>query len=216
MGLAQDVLVVAGLAGVAIAGLFFIIRGAGQAFEGFKFPEITLPSLPSITLPTFEFPTFELPTFELPSFEFPTFELPSFEFPTFELPTFEDIFPRSGNGGDFTDVGMAGARGERGGTGDEPQVLLDDLINVGLPDIPFAVTNIEETQAGFQQRSAALAELLPDLTRSTSLPDGDIIFGRQLSRESEDFESVLEAEARRSESIFTGLFGNVQNPEFGA
>jgi len=27
---------------------------------------------------------------------------------------------------------------------------------------------------------------------------------------------VLEAEARRSESIFTGLFGNVQNPEFGA
>jgi len=37
-----------------------------------------------------------------------------------------------------------------------------------------------------------------------------------LSRESEDFESVLAAEARRSETIFAGLFGNVQNPEFGA
>jgi len=74
MGLAQDVLVVAGLAGVAIAGLFFMIRGAGQALEGFEFPKIELPSLPDIdiTLPTINFPTFEFPDITFPTFEFPS------------------------------------------------------------------------------------------------------------------------------------------------
>lgn len=81
---------------------------------------------------------------------------------------------------------------------------------------PFAVTNIEETQEEFQERSAAFAEAFPTITESTSLPGGEIIFGVQLSRESEDFQTALEQEAARSESIFAALFGNVQNPEFGA
>jgi len=120
--------------------------------------------------------------------------------------------------GDFTDVGAAQARARQDGG--------DTLIDVatGFPgagsivrdliETPFAVANVPETQAEFQSRSGAFAEAFPDITRSTSLPDGDIIFGRQLSRESENFQSVLSEEAARSQSIFANLFGNVQNPNF--
>ena len=89
---------------------------------------------------------------------------------------------------------------------------VSDLINATIP-IPFAVANVEETQSQFQERAAAFAQAVPDIVRSTSLTD-EISFGRQLSRESEDFEDILAAEARRSEAIFAGLFGNVQNPNF--
>jgi len=53
MGLAQDLAVVGGLVVVGIVGLFFLARGIGQSLEGFKFPEITIPSFPEITFPSF-------------------------------------------------------------------------------------------------------------------------------------------------------------------
>ena len=77
----------------------------------------------------------------------------------------------------------------------------------------FATAIVPETQAGFQERSMAFAETFPNIAFSTSLTP-DITFGRQLSRESENFEDVLASEARRSEAIFVNLFGNVQNPNF--
>jgi len=83
-----------------------------------------------------------------------------------------------------------------------------------IPDIPFAVANVQETQAEFQERAGAFVEAFPELTGSTSLPGSEIVFGRQLSRNQEDFQSILDAEARRAESIFSALFGNVQNPDF--
>ncbi len=76
------------------------------------------------------------------------------------------------------------------------------------------VVNVEETQSEFQERSAAFVESFPDITRSTSLPGSEISFGRQLSRNQEDFQSILDEEARRAEAIFASLFGNVQNPDF--
>jgi len=155
------------------------------------------------------FTNLELPSFELPSFELPSFELPSFDLPTIEFPSFEDVFGEP-SGLDFTDVGMAAARARQ--EEEAAPVVPSDLVSAIRE--PFDI--IEETQAEFQERAAAFAEVLPGVTFQTSIEDGDIVFGRQLSRESEDFESVLAAEARRSETIFAGLFGNVQNPEFGA
>jgi len=148
--------------------------------------------------------------------ELPTFELPSFDFtlPTIEFPSFEDVFGPSVDGDDFTDVGMAAARARQDGAGVEPS----DLISA-LPERESisAVELVPETQEGFQERAGLFVEVLPEVTAFTSLPGSATDFvRRQLSRESEDFESVLEAEARRSETIFAGLFGNVQNPEFGA
>jgi len=152
---------------------------------------------------------------ELPSFELPSFELPSFELPSFELPGFEDIFPPSEDGGDFTEVGMAGARGERGGAGDEPSGFPEEFSIVAGIREPFDI--IEETQQEFQERAGAFVEALPEVTAFTSLPGAETDFiRRQISREQEDFQALLDAEARRSETIFAGLFGNVQNPEFGA
>jgi len=223
VGLAQDVLVVAGLAGVAIAGLFFIIRGAGQALEGFEFPKIELPSLPDITFPTINFPEITFPTFEFPDITFPSFpevfgdaEVPEIPEPFVEPERMDVPF---GDTETIIDIvpDVTGGRGER----------LRDVIGeeetMGIPSTGSIVAGIsepfniiEETQAEFQERAAAFAEALPEVTFSTSIADGDIVFGRQLSRESEDFEDVLAAEARRSETIFAGLFGNVQNPEFGA
>jgi len=116
--------------------------------------------LPSFELPSFEFP--ELPSFELPTFEFP--ELPSFEFP--ELPDFAGLFSgfqeqfnnlftggaRNGGGGDFTDVGMAGARGERGGA-PLPEIPLRDIADdiEGLtPAQSFAFIERGVIPTGFQ------------------------------------------------------------------
>lgn len=154
---------------------------------------------------------------------FSDFKLPSF--PSFpEVPGIVgrpfDPDPR-----DFTDVGMAASRARQTESIDLPlgelpgfeaaKALADaGLVTRELREIPFAVENVPETQAGFQARSMAFGEALPDVTFQTSFIDGDIVFGRQLSRESQDFENVLAAEARRSESIFAGLFGNVQNPDF--
>jgi len=145
-----------------------------------------------------------------------------FKFPSFELPSFPQP---EGTGGDFTDVGMAEARarqqesteipiGERAGFDVIKELSNEGRITRDLIETPFAVSNVPETQVQFQERAGAFVEALPEVTAFTSLPGSFQGFGRQLSRESEDFESVLAAEARRSESIFAGLFGNVQNPDF--
>jgi len=174
---------------------------SGDIFKDFKFPE-------------FKFPEF--------NFEFPTFEIPSFEFPDFAK-QFADFFAEIGgvNGqgmptepGDFTQVGMAEARARQ-----EPKVVTQDVKSVfditnpqGLTgDIATAI--IPETQAEFQERAAGTAETFPEIFRSTSLTD-EKVFGVQLSRNSEDFDKALAAEANRSEAIFAKLFGNVQNPNF--
>jgi len=142
-----------------------------------------------------------------------------FKFPSFEFPSISDF----GDGrqqveldpsGDFTDVGMAESRARQNIEQEVIKFPTQGSIVADPVTIPFAVTNVEETQAGFQERSAAFGQAQPGITFQTSIADGDIIFGTQLARESEDFESVLAAEAARSESIFAGLFGNVQNPDF--
>ena len=206
-------------------------------------PDITFPTF---EFPTFELPTFEFPSIEFPSFEFPTVDLPDIPgaFADFfggfggEPSDFTDVGAAAARGtrggdSDLTPAELFGIE-ERGAM--DPRLALEPSdaelfardfpeIFVSIPEfsitreleeIPFAVANVEETQAEFQERSGAFAEAFPDITESTSLPGEDIIFGRQLSRESEDFADVLAAEARRSESIFAALFGNVQNPDFGA
>jgi len=173
-------------------------------------------------------PTINLPSFELPSFELPSFELPSFELPSFELPSFEDVFmvPSPfveeeridvpfGEDEQIIDIvpDVTGGRGERLRGVIPPREDIPELISAIRE--PFDI--IEETQAEFQERAGLFVEALPEVTAFTSLPGSVTDFvRRQLSRESEDFEDVLAAEARRSETIFAGLFGNVQNPEFGA
>jgi len=137
------------------------------------------------------------------------FKLPSFEFPSFPTASAEP----EGTGGDFTDTGMAEARARQNIEQEVIRFPTEGFVVADPVTIPFAVANVEETQAGFQERSQAFAETFPDIAFSTSLTD-DITFGRQLSRNQEDFENVLAAEAARSESIFAGLFGNVQNPNF--
>jgi len=145
-----------------------------------------------------------------------------FKFPEITFPTF-DFFPSASalptepqvkTDLDFTDVGMASARA-RQNIEQEPSILPQGNIVRDLFNIPFAVANVEETQAEFQERAGAFVQALPEVTAFTSLPDSRTDFvRRQLSRNQEDFESILEAEARRSETIFAGLFGNVQNPNF--
>jgi len=137
------------------------------------------------------------------------FKFPSFEFPSFPTASAEP----EGTGGDFTDIGMAEARARQNIEQEVMKFPTEGFVVSDPVTIPFAVANVEETQAEFQQRSTSFGETFPNLAFSTSITD-DVTFGRQLSRESEDFESVLAAEAARSESIFAGLFGNVQNPNF--
>jgi len=201
----------------------------GGIGEGFG--QITLPA---ITFPTFEFPDITFPSF--PDITFPTFEFPDINI---TFPTFEDIFmvpgpfvdeermdvpfPTEEDPDKIIDIvpDVTGGRGERlrgviGADEDEgfPQ---EGMIARVLREIPFAVENVPETQVEFQERAAAFVQALPEVTAFTSLPGAATDFvRRQLSRESEDFADVLAAEARRSETIFAGLFGNVQNPEFGA
>jgi len=81
-----------------------------------------------------------------------------------------------------------------------------------LAEFPTAI--VPETQEQFQERAGAFVEAFPEITFATSLPGSELVFGEQLSTESEDFQSALEAEALRSEQIFANLFGNVQNPDF--
>jgi len=134
-----------------------------------------------------------------------------FKFPSFEFPSFTESLRDPA--ADFTDTGMAAARARQNIEQEVIKFPTEGSIVADPITIPFAVANVEETQAGFQERSQAFAQTFPDIAFSTSLTD-DITFGRQLSRNQEDFESVLAAEAARSESIFAGLFGNVQNPNF--
>jgi len=86
--------------------------------QGIQLPDITLPTINLPSLPS-------LPSFELPSFELPSFEFPDISLPTIELPNLGEIFAgptteREGEPIDFTESGMAAARGARGGT-DETQ-----------------------------------------------------------------------------------------------
>ena len=111
---------------IAIGIPLLIFRKNISDFFSQGFPDIQLPSieLPDINIPNI-FEGFELPSFELPTFPEITFpEFPTFEFPTFEFP---DIFGGLFNGGngmtdetaeDFTESGMAAARGARGGAPD--------------------------------------------------------------------------------------------------
>jgi len=88
---------------------------------------------------------------------------------------------------------------------------IPDLVNIAHEPISL----IEETQAQFQERAGAFVQVLPEVTAFTSLPDSSTDFiRRQISRNQQDFQSLLMAEAIRSETIFAGLFGNVQNPDF--
>jgi len=132
-----------------------------------------------------------------------------------EFPSLPDVFTEqpTPSGMDFTDTGMAAARARQNIEQEVIKFPTEGSIVADPITIPFAVSNVEETQAQFQERSTAFGEAFPNIAFSTSLTD-DVTFGRQLSRQSEDFESVLAGEARRSESIFAGLFGNVQNPDF--
>lgn len=132
------------------------------------------------------------------------------------LPSLPSLPEPEGTGGDFTDVGMAAARARQ----TEPAIIPTGFPSEGsivrdLLETPFAVSNVPETQAQFQERAGAFVQALPEVTAFTSLPGSETDFiRRQLSRNQEDFEDVLAAEARRSETIFAGLFGNVQNPNF--
>jgi len=200
-------------------------------FPTFEFPDITFPSFPDITFPSFPDINITFPSFE----DFFMVPDPFVEPERMDVPF--------GDTGETIDIvpDVTGGRGERlrevidGEVLPDPNLALEPSdaelfardfpeVFVSEPDfsivreleeVPFAVANVEETQAEFQERAAAFAEVLPGVTFSTSIDPG-IVFGRQLSRESESFEDVLAAEARRSETIFAGLFGNVQNPEFGA
>jgi len=198
----------------------------------FKFPEFTFPE---IKFPEFKFPDFEFPdiNIDLPDFNAifagfqeqidkgfagitPQVEPERMDVP-FDVPGREDLPP-------IDIVPDFGLRDDPRRTKPEPEPTVifrdaerfaEDFPEVFRPiEIPFAVANVEESQGGFIQRAAAFVRAQPEITAFTSLPGSFQGFGRQLSRESEDFESVLAAEARRSESIFAGLFGNVQNPNF--
>jgi len=221
--------IVATLGVTAIVALLLIFRKDISNFFGSTFGEAAVAGAGAAISSGFESAGENISNFfgniELPSFELPSFELPSFELPSFEFPSFPDIFGEPGtetteDPSDFTDVGMAAARGERGLSADdldETQFPSEFSIVRELRDEPFAVENVEETQQEFQERSAAFGEAFPGTTFATSI-DGEVPFEftRQLARESEDFEDVLAREAQRSESIFAALFGNVQNPDFGA
>jgi len=230
------------LGALAIALLFFQkdIRDAfGSLGEGFGKIDI---QLPEIKFPEFKFPEIKFPDFnlDLPDFNL---DLPDFTsiFAGFQeqidkglagivpqvdpermdvpFPTEEDPMKTIDIVPDF------GLRDDPRRTKPEPEptvIFRDaerfarDFPETFTPiEIPFAVANVEETQAEFQERAGAFVEALPEVTAFTSLPDSRTDFvRRQLSRNQEDFESILEAEARRSETIFAGLFGNVQNPNF--
>jgi len=146
-----------------------------------------------------------------------------FKFPSFEFPSISGF----GNGrqevegtnGDFTDVGMAQARGRQTeGMNIEQEIMkfpTEGFVVADPVTIPFAVTNVEETQAEFQERGAAAALALPNIFENTSFGSvPSVNVEQQLSRESADFGDVLAQQARQSESIFAALFGNVQNPNF--
>jgi len=133
---------------------------------------------------------------------------------SFEFPSIPNVFAEQlPTARDFTDVGMAESRARQNIEQEVIRFPTQGSIVADPVTVPFAVANVEETQAGFQERSTAFAEAFPNIAFSTSLTD-DVTFGRQLSRNQEDFESVLAAEAARSESIFAALFGNVQTPNF--
>jgi len=132
----------------AILAALVIFRNDIRGFLG---QEI---QLPDITLPSINLPSFELPSFELPSFELPSFELPSINLPSFELPSFEDIFgvplPEIGDV-DFTDVGQAGARGERGGAGEQVPVLpIPQPVFNELFDIPISPGLLDDVIGPFE------------------------------------------------------------------
>jgi len=216
----------------------------GESFGKIELPDINLPEInfPEIKFPEFNFPDINIDFPEFPEVKFPDFsqffkgepsvdpermdvpfdvpgreDLPPIDivpgfgrddprrptpdirpFPMPKLPTVEEIAP------DFP-LNISDFINRFTGRGITAQVQAR----------PFAVENVEETQAQFQERAAAFVEVLPEVTAFTSLPGAATDFIRpQLSRNQEDFEDVLAAEARRSRTIFAGLFGNVQNPDF--
>jgi len=210
------------LGALTIALLFFQkdIRSAfgslGESIGG-GLGDINI-QLPEIKFPEFKFPEFKLPEIKLPDITFPDFNftLPSLP----EIPQLPDPFveperkdvPFPDPERDLPPIDIV--PDTSGGRGDRLRDVIDKMIvDITNPkgligDIAKAI--VPETQAEFQERAAGLVETFPETFRSTSLTD-EISFGRQLSRNQEDFESVLADEARRSEAIFAKLFGNIQN-----
>jgi len=125
------------IAAIGIPLLIFRKNIADFFSGGIQLPDI---NLPSINLPDITFPSFD---FEFPSFEFPEITFPSVDLPDIggvlgsigetitqaagtvlnpqDAPTTES----EGTAVDFTESGMAAARGERGGATDE---ALEDAI----------------------------------------------------------------------------------------
>jgi len=174
---------------------------SGEFFKDFKLPEFKFPEF-----------NFDFPEFKFPEFNFPIVEIPVIPSPDVPPERMDVPFPTEEDPSKTIDI----VPDVTGGRGDRLRDVIDKVIDITNPqglmgDIAKAI--VPETQAEFQERAAGLVETFPETFRSTSLTD-QITFGRQLSRESEDFESVLAAEARRSEEIFAKLFGNVQNPNF--
>jgi len=143
-------IIVAAILGVLAVSAFVISR----SLRDFKFPEINLPGLPDINLPG------------LPDITFPTINFP--ELPTIEFPDFSNIgqqiteaagavlnpqgAPTTESEGmpiDFTDVGMAAARGARGGATDE---VLEEGVQaqpIGIIPTPTVQTTLETGQQFF-------------------------------------------------------------------
>lgn len=218
--------VVAGIGIIAAIGIpLLIFRKQIIEFFGRSFGEAAVEGAGAAISSGFEsagesvtnfFTNLEFPTFELPSLP----EIPGLPGPFVEEERMDVPFPTEEDPERTIDIvpDVTGGRADRlrGVIGDEEPAGFPAAgsIVAGMRE-PFDI--IEETQVEFQERAGAFVEALPEVTAFTSLPGSltDLV-RRQLSRESEDFEDVLAAEARRSETIFAGLFGNVQNPEFGA
>lgn len=157
---------------VAIVAALVLFRGdIRQAFGDFgkDFGKIELPSFPDITFPTFEFPTFKFPDITFPTFEFPTFEFPDITFPTFEFPDVGGGFTAAGESvtdfftglqeqfnqfisgvqlpeigsTDFTESGMAAARGARGGADQEQDFVqvMEQIVSQLIPTAPSIQTD---------------------------------------------------------------------------
>jgi len=229
--------------GALTIGLLFFQKDIRNAFGGIAegFGKIDI-QLPEIKFPEFNFPEIKFPDFNFPEINFPDFNI-DFGDPLGDITkTFDEFFENANKFFEpkvdpermdvpFPDperdlppidiVPDFGLRDDPRRTKPEPEptVIFRDAERFAR-DFPEEFTPIpvliqEESQAGFLERAAEFVKALPEVTAFTSLPDSRTDFvRRQLSRNQEDFEEILAAEARRSETIFAGLFGNVQNPNF--
>jgi len=97
---------------------------------------------------------------------------------------------------------------------DVQQSILESILPQGISPVEQATAIVGLTQEQFQEQAAAFVQESPILTGSTSLPGSQIIFGEQIVKEQEDFQSFIDIEKQQAEQIFQKLFGDVQNPDF--